>query len=85
VSLSRRFGQRGDLVLQPEGAASDANEIEKSDAYYEADNGRPDFERKIHNPQVEEERNAVTKQRDEDHELPVCVDYAEANYRQVDL
>ena len=72
-------------MLQPEGPASDANEIEKSDTYYEADNGGPDFEREIHYPQVEEKRNAVTKQRDKDHKLPVCVDYAEANYRQVDL
>ena len=72
-------------MLQPEGPASDADEIEKADAYYEADNGGPDFERKIHEPQVEEERDAVTKQRDKDHEFPVRVDYAEANYRQVNL
>jgi hypothetical protein len=72
-------------VLQPEGPASDANEIEKADAYYEADNGGPDFEWKIHYPQVEEKRNAVTKQRHKDHEFPVSIDHAEANYRQVNL
>ena len=72
-------------MLQPEGAASDANEIEKSDAYYKTKNGGPDFERKIHEPQVEQERNAVTKQRDKDHKFPVRVDYAEANYRQINL
>jgi len=72
-------------MLQPERAASDANEIEKADAYYEADNGGPDFEREIKYPQVEHKRNAVTEQRDENHEFPVRVDYTEANYRQVDL
>ena len=72
-------------MLQPERPASDANEIEKSYAYYEADNGGPNFERKIQYAQVEEERNAITEQRDKDHEFPVRVDYAEANYRQVDL
>ena len=72
-------------MLEPERSASDANEIEESDAYREADNGGPDFEREIHNPQVEQKGNAVTEQRDKDHEFPVRVDYAEANYRQVDL
>jgi hypothetical protein len=53
MSLPRTLGQRRDLMLEPEGAPSDANEIEKSDADYEADNGGPDFERKIHEPQIE--------------------------------
>jgi hypothetical protein len=72
-------------MLQPKRSAPDANEIEKSDAYHEADNGGPDFERKIHHPEVEQERNGVTKQRDKDHEFPVRIDYAEANYRQINL
>jgi hypothetical protein len=48
-------------MLQPERAASDTNEIEKADAYYETDNGGPDFERKIKYSQVEQKRNAVTE------------------------
>ena len=66
-------------MLQPERWPTDANEIEKGHTQDKANQSRPDFEWEFHYLHVEQERHAVTHERDEDDKLPVSVDNAEAD------
>ncbi len=72
-------------MLQPERFSSHANEVKKSHAEDKSDDRGPYLERKIQDLHVEEKRNAVAKQRNEDDKLPVGIDYAKAHYREIDL
>jgi hypothetical protein len=72
-------------MLQPKWWSTDANEIEKGHTQNKANQSRPDFEWKLHHLYVEQERHAVTHERDKDDEFPVGIDYAKSNDRQVNL
>ena len=74
-----------DLVLKPERFPADSHVVEKRHTADEAEQAGPKLHWNIENSQIHHEGNGVADKRGDKNELPVCVNYAEPRYRQVNL
>src|SRR6266404_1102298 len=84
-SHPRRAQVSSDLVLKPERFPTYSHVVEKSHAADQADKAGPKFYRNIENSKVQHEGNGVADKRGDKNKLPVCVNYAEPRYRQINL